>query len=58
MAIRLLRLWRGLRELSGDAAYERYLAAQRRAGSRQPLGEREFYVDRLRRRYSGISRCC
>jgi uncharacterized short protein YbdD (DUF466 family) len=51
-------LWGWLREVSGDAAYERYLAAQHRAGSRKQLTEREFYVDRLRRRYSTTSRCC
>jgi uncharacterized short protein YbdD (DUF466 family) len=51
-------LWRWLREVSGDAAYDRYLVAQRRAGAARPLTEREFYLDRLRRRYSTTSRCC
>jgi uncharacterized short protein YbdD (DUF466 family) len=50
----LRHLWAGLRELSGDAAYERYC----RDNPRPPLSREEFYLDRLRRKYSGVSRCC
>lgn len=60
------RLWWGVRQASGDAAYENYL---RRAGqdhghshgcdaAGNPPSRRDFYLDSLRRRYSGISRCC
>jgi uncharacterized short protein YbdD (DUF466 family) len=57
-------LWWWLRQVSGDAAYENYL--RRAAGPRgaaQPgnaplLSPEEFYLDTLRRRYTGITRCC
>lgn len=48
-------LWRLVREWSGDAAYETYLA---RAGDRPRLSREAFYLDSLRRRYRGPSRCC
>lgn len=51
----LLRLWRGVREASGDAAYERYLE---RVRPETPLSREEFWLDALRRRYSGPNRCC
>jgi hypothetical protein len=49
----LRALWRGLREWSGDAAYETYLA---RGGER--LDRKAFYLDSLRRRYRHPNRCC
>jgi uncharacterized short protein YbdD (DUF466 family) len=53
------RLWRGLREWCGDAAYERYLRSPRtRSGSRPTLSPQEFYVEQLKRRYSRPNRCC
>jgi hypothetical protein len=58
----LRRFWRGLREWSGDAAYENYLRSK--AGqdgsckSCHPLSQAEFYVDQLNRRYSRPNRCC
>jgi len=55
----LRRLWRGLREWCGDAAYEQYLlskSAQTSAFARmQPA---EFYVEQLNRKYSRPNRCC
>lgn len=51
----LRMLWRRLREWSGDAAYETYLA---RAGGGEPLGREAFYLDSLIRRYSRPTRCC
>lgn len=47
--------WQRLREWSGDAAYETYLA---RAGDRPPLSREAFYVDALQRRYRHPNRCC
>ena len=47
--------WRLLREWSGDAAYETYLA---RALPGPRMSREAFYLDSLRRRYSGPSRCC
>lgn len=55
-------LWRWLRQVSGDAAYDTYVRSfQRRHGRAPkgaPLSREEFYLDMLRRRYSGVSRCC
>jgi hypothetical protein len=48
-------LWRSLRQWSGDAAYETYLA---RAGEGERLGPKAFYLDSLRRRYNEPNRCC
>lgn len=58
--------WWWLRQVSGDAAYEAYLRNTRRgmcSDSRagrcgRILSREEFYLDSLRRKYSGISRCC
>ncbi len=52
----LRRAWRLLREWSGDAAYETYLARTRARGAR--LGREAFYLDSLRRRYRQPNRCC
>jgi hypothetical protein len=51
----LRTLWRRLREWSGDAAYETYLA---RASGGKTLDRKAFYLDSLQRRYSRPSRCC
>ena len=55
----LRRLWRGIREWCGDAAYERYLQAVTGRSSAGPaLTREEFYLEQLNRRYSRPSRCC
>lgn len=55
----LRRLWRGLREWCGDAAYERYLrSAATKSSSCRALTAKEFYVEQLDRRYSRPNRCC
>jgi uncharacterized short protein YbdD (DUF466 family) len=53
----LRTFWRRLREWSGDAAYETYLA---RGEGRPPLSREAFYLDGLRRRYppGQPNRCC
>jgi uncharacterized short protein YbdD (DUF466 family) len=51
----LRTLWRRLREWSGDAAYETYLA---RAADGPRLSREAFYLESLRRRYSRPTRCC
>lgn len=55
----LARAWWYLRQISGDAAYENYLR-RHRAGAHtcDALSREEFYLDALRRRYTGVSRCC
>jgi uncharacterized short protein YbdD (DUF466 family) len=53
------RLWRGVREWCGDAAYERYLrSSARHSEGGQRLSAQEFYVQQLDRRYSRPNRCC
>jgi uncharacterized short protein YbdD (DUF466 family) len=51
-------LWRGLREWSGDAAYDRYLACAERDSRKDTLTAAEFYVEQLNRKYSRPNRCC
>ena len=64
LTLAVKRLWRWLREVSGDAAYESYVRSHKRSCSRAPsqvqrlLTREQFYLDALRRRYSGVSRCC
>lgn len=58
----LRNAWWMVRQITGDAAYENYLAAKQQArdshGCEQRMTKEEFYVDSLRRRYSRVSRCC
>jgi predicted aminopeptidase len=51
----LRALWGFARAWSGDSAYEAYLA---RPASGPRLSREAFYLDSLRRRYDGPSRCC
>jgi uncharacterized short protein YbdD (DUF466 family) len=57
----LRRAWRLLRELSGDDAYERYLAhwqeAHHGSGVR-PLDRAQFFKSQQRRKWDGVRRCC
>jgi uncharacterized short protein YbdD (DUF466 family) len=50
--------WHGLREWSGDAAYDRYMACASRTNRNQILTPAEFYVEQLNRKYSRPNRCC
>ncbi len=52
-------LWAGLRGLSGDDAYDRYLSHLHacHAGT-APLGRRAFYEAELDRRWKQVNRCC
>jgi uncharacterized short protein YbdD (DUF466 family) len=55
----LRRLWRYLRRLSGDDAYEQYLAHMRSAHpERTPLTRAAFFREREQGKWSGINRCC
>lgn len=51
--------WRYLREVSGDDAYERYLAhhASQHAGETQ-MTPKEYFAERQRQKWSGVTRCC
>ena len=51
--------WALLRALSGDDAYERYVAhAKGLHPGLAALSRREFYDAQLRRKWSGVNRCC
>ena len=54
------RCWRTLRAISGDDAYERYLAHHRaqHAPETLPLNRAEFFRSEQQRKWSGIKRCC
>jgi uncharacterized short protein YbdD (DUF466 family) len=53
------RVWLGLREWCGDAAYERYLEAHvKHERNSAVLSREDFYVQQLQKRYSRVSRCC
>ena len=55
----LLRIWRGIREWCGDAAYERYLESHaRHSFGVAVLKREEFYLSQLQKKYSRVSRCC
>jgi uncharacterized short protein YbdD (DUF466 family) len=58
----LKKVWRYLREVTGDAAYENYVkycaANQCNSNPPQTMTRAEFYNDAQRRKYSTINRCC
>jgi uncharacterized short protein YbdD (DUF466 family) len=55
---RLRNFWRGLRQWSGDSAYETYLACAKRQPAQKPMSAAEFYIEQLNRKYSRPNRCC
>mgnify|MGYP001171572131 FL=1 len=55
----LKKLWDFMREVTGDDAYERYLARHRESHPEvPPLAEKEFFASEQERKWSGINRCC
>jgi uncharacterized short protein YbdD (DUF466 family) len=51
--------WRFVREVTGDDAYERYLAHHRQAHSDEPpMSQDEYFRFRLAQKWSRVSRCC
>lgn len=56
----LLRtLWQGVRQLSGDDAYERYLAHHTAAlPGVSPLPRGAWYAHHQQQKWAGIKRCC
>jgi Selenoprotein, putative len=55
---RLSRIWQGLREWCGDAAYEKYKQCALRRSQMNVLSPAEFYVEQLNKKYSRPNRCC
>jgi len=54
-------MWALLREVTGDDAYERYVAhwrAQHAAEGATPLDRASFYREEQRRKWDGVRRCC
>jgi uncharacterized short protein YbdD (DUF466 family) len=57
----LSRFWSALRAVSGDDAYERYVAhwrAHHATTGPVPLDRAAFFEQEQRRRWEGINRCC
>lgn len=52
-------LWRGIRQASGDDAYERYLQhhALEHAGT-PPMSRRAYYEQYQEQKWSRVNRCC
>jgi uncharacterized short protein YbdD (DUF466 family) len=51
--------WTYLRAVSGDDAYERYLAhhAVEHAGQ-APMSRKDYFNERQRQKWTGVTRCC
>lgn len=59
LGVWLKRLLKGIRELSGDDAYERYLAHHAAMhGNAIPLSQREYFALRESGKWEGVRRCC
>jgi uncharacterized short protein YbdD (DUF466 family) len=58
MKQRLFELWKLVRALATDDAYERYLVHHAAAHGGAPLSRREFYLGQQQRKWTGVSRCC
>jgi uncharacterized short protein YbdD (DUF466 family) len=59
MRDRLRTLWKFIRELATDDAYDTYLARHHATHPEAPaLSRREFYLSEQHRKWSGIQRCC
>ena len=50
--------WQGLRQWSGDSAYETYARCALRTSGKVPLTRTQFYLDQINRKYSRPNRCC
>jgi uncharacterized short protein YbdD (DUF466 family) len=59
MGAELRKIWQYLRQVSGDDAYERYLAHHRQAHAGEPPMTREqHFRKRQDEKWSKVSRCC
>jgi uncharacterized short protein YbdD (DUF466 family) len=59
MKQRWRELWKWVRAVATDDAYERYLDHHREAhAAAVPLSRREFYIGEQQRKWTGVSRCC
>ena len=52
-------LWHYLRQVTGDDAYERYIAHQKLSHAGEvPLSRQQFFKMRQDEKWSKVSRCC
>jgi uncharacterized short protein YbdD (DUF466 family) len=53
-------VWRAIRQLSGDDAYERYLIhhALHHQADGEPMSKKEFFKQWQDNKWMGIKRCC
>jgi uncharacterized short protein YbdD (DUF466 family) len=59
MLTRLKSLWGAVRRLSGDDAYERYLAHHTEHHSTEPAQSKEaFFKEWQDSKWKGVKRCC
>jgi len=57
----LKKVWTTLRALSGEDAYDRYLAHWREHHAREgeeALSRKAFFKAELERKWNGVKRCC
>ncbi len=56
----LRRCWHTLRAISGDDAYERYVAHRlaHHASEAPPPSRADFFRAEQQRKWSGVKRCC
>lgn len=55
----LSTFWRGLRQLTDDDAFDRYLERHTRLHPEvAPMGRQDFYNAELKRKWDGVRRCC
>jgi uncharacterized short protein YbdD (DUF466 family) len=55
----LKKIWRAVRRLSGDDAYERYLAHHAaHHPDMPPLAREEFFKQWQDNKWKGVKRCC
>ena len=55
----LKQVWQYLRHVSGDDAYERYLAHHRQAHPGEvPMTQEQYFKQRQEEKWSKVSRCC
>ena len=53
------QVWQFIREVTGDDAYERYLAHHRsHHPDRQPPTRRDYFKASQEQKWSKVSRCC
>ena len=55
----LKQIWQYLRQVSGDDAYERYVAHHRQAHPGEaPMTQEQYFRKRQNEKWSKVSRCC